>query len=161
MKIPSARTLRDMELAAELRAAGATWETIGAKLSRQPNVVQRWACVYRDEWERMLAEAEERLSRLADGESRTALRQLVRHKSAKLRLAAADKISRRRMEELKRRGPGGHDAGLAAMLGRIEEMSDDELESTIADFVRKVHGEPDDAAAAAGVESAAGAAGPG
>ncbi len=29
MKIPSTRTLHDMELAAELRAAGATWETIG------------------------------------------------------------------------------------------------------------------------------------
>ena len=34
MRIPSIQTRRDMEMAAELRAAGATWETIGEQLVR-------------------------------------------------------------------------------------------------------------------------------
>ena len=70
MRIPSARTRRDMETAAELRAAGATWDTIAAQLERQPNVVIRWTSVYREDWERMYAAAEERESRLGDNESR-------------------------------------------------------------------------------------------
>ena len=41
MKIPSMRTRRDMETAAELRAAGASWETAAAELGRQPVLLMR------------------------------------------------------------------------------------------------------------------------
>jgi len=42
MRIPSARTLHDMEIAAELRAQGATWETVALKVKRQIGVLHRW-----------------------------------------------------------------------------------------------------------------------
>ena len=42
MNIPSTRTRHDMEIAAELRAQGATWATIAAKLKRQPGRLKRW-----------------------------------------------------------------------------------------------------------------------
>jgi hypothetical protein len=35
MKIPTTRTRRDMEIVAELRAAGATWETAALKVQRR------------------------------------------------------------------------------------------------------------------------------
>ena len=41
MNIPSTRTRHDMEIAAELRAQGATWATIGLQLKRQPGLLQR------------------------------------------------------------------------------------------------------------------------
>ena len=65
MKIPSIRTRRCMESAADLRAAGATWETAADQVGRQPNLLMRWARVYREEWERLLRDAEERLVRQA------------------------------------------------------------------------------------------------
>src|SRR5262249_10589237 len=77
MKIPSAKTRRDMEIAAELRAAGATWETAAEKLGRRRFVVQRWAKDYPDEWERLLGDAEQRVSREGTNESRSAMRILL------------------------------------------------------------------------------------
>ena len=41
MNIPSTRTRHDMEIAADLRAQGGTWVTIGLKLKRQPGLL-RW-----------------------------------------------------------------------------------------------------------------------
>jgi len=54
-----------MEAAADLRAADATWETAAEQTGRQPNLLIRWARVYRDEWEQLLRKAEQRLSRHA------------------------------------------------------------------------------------------------
>ena len=65
MHIPSARTRRDMELAAELRVAGATWDDIAEKLKRHPNLVLRWTSRYREEWEQMLRAAEGRAKLMA------------------------------------------------------------------------------------------------
>src|SRR2546423_975978 len=99
MKILSSRTRRDLEAVAELRAAGATWETAAEHVGRQPNLLMRWARVYRDEWEQLLREAEERLSRQASNESRSVLRGLLRHKNSKIRMNAADKLVHHRREE--------------------------------------------------------------
>ncbi len=82
MKIPSTRTRRDMEAAADLRAADATWETAAEQTGRHPNLLIRWARVYRDEWEQLLRETEQRLSRHASNKSRSVLRKLLRAKSS-------------------------------------------------------------------------------
>ncbi|HLW67338.1 MAG TPA: hypothetical protein VKS79_18630 [Gemmataceae bacterium] len=66
MKIPSIRTRRDMEMVADLRAAGATWETAALKVQRRAGLLRRWAKVYAEEWVRLFREAEERLGREAN-----------------------------------------------------------------------------------------------
>jgi hypothetical protein len=65
MNIPSTQARHDMEIAADLRAREATWATVALKLNRQPGLPQRWTRVYAQEWERLLKEAEVRLSHAA------------------------------------------------------------------------------------------------
>src|SRR4051794_2933473 len=102
MKSPTERTRRDMELAAELRAAGAPWDVVAEKLGRKPFVMQRWGKFFPQEWERLLREAEERYGRDGHNESRFELRRMLRHKSSRVRLAAADKLTKLRLAELDR-----------------------------------------------------------
>jgi len=138
MKIPSARSLRDMEIAAELRAQGATWETVALKLKRQVGVLTRWTKHYREEWERLFREAEERLSRLANNESRMVLRELLRSKKSGVRLAAAERLSRLRLQEKKAEpAPQAH-SDLATVVAAVEEMTDEELEEYMAEFFREM-----------------------
>jgi hypothetical protein len=125
-----------METAAELRAAGATWETIALKLHRQIGVLHRWTKYYREEWERLFREAEERLSRQAGNESRTVLRELLRSKKSTLRLAAAERLARLRLQEKKAEPPPAPHPDVAAFVAAAEEMSDAELEEYLAEFVK-------------------------
>jgi HEAT repeat protein len=140
MKIPSVRTRRDMEVAAELRAQGATWETIGLKLQRQPGLLRRWTKVYSEEWERLLKEAEERLSRLAGNESRAVLRELLRSKKSTVRLAAAERLARLRMQEKAKEQPPEAHADVAAFIAAAEDMSDEELEEFLVELGNEVRG---------------------
>ena len=59
MKIASKRTLHDMELAAVLRAYGATWDTIAQYLGRHKRVLTRWVRYYAADWERLFNAAEQ------------------------------------------------------------------------------------------------------
>ena len=136
MRIPSIRTRRDMETAAELRAQGATWETVAQQLHRQPTVVIRWAKHYPEEWERLLKAAEERFSREGSNESRSTLRILLRDEDSKVRLSAADKLARQRFEEKASEPPPKPQADLSAFVAEVQEMSDDELEQCIDEYVR-------------------------
>ena len=149
MKIPSSRTLRDMETAADLRAAGATWETAAEQTGRQPNLLIRWARVYRDEWEQLLREAEERLSRHASNESRSVLRKLLRAKSSRIRLTAADKLTRHQQDEKAKEAPPDPHVDRSAYLAHLEEMNDEQLQQFLAEFVERIHAE----GAVAGVEN--------
>ncbi len=141
MKIPSSRTLRDMETAADLRAAGATWETAAEQTGRQPNLLIRWARVYHDQWEQLLREAEERLSRHASNESRSVLRKLLRAKSSRIRLTAADKLTRHWHEEKAKEAPPDPHVDRSAYIAFLEEMNDDQLQVHLAELVRRIHAE--------------------
>jgi len=149
MKIPSSRTLRDMETAAELRAAGATWETAAEQIQRQPNSLTRWARVYHEEWERLLRQAEERLSRHASNESRSVLRKLLRAKSSRIRLTASDKLTRHWHEEKAKEAPPDPHIDRSAYLAHLEEMNDEQLQQFLAEFVQRIHAE----GAGAGVQN--------
>ena len=141
MRIPSHRTLRDMETASELRAAGATWETAAEQLGRQPTLLIRWTRHYHEDWERLLRDAEERLSRQASNESRSVLRMLMRCKSSKIRLSAADKLMRHGLEEKAKREPPDPHVDRSAYVAFLEEMNDDQLQEHLAEFVRRIHTE--------------------
>src|SRR5438128_978518 len=139
MKIPSIRTRRDMETAAELRAAGATWETAAGQLGRDPTLLMRWARVYREDWERLLREAEQRLLRQGSNESRSVLRILLRAKSSKLRLAAADKLAHHCREEKALQEPPSPHTDRTAFLAYLEEMTDAQFQEYLADVVQRLH----------------------
>jgi hypothetical protein len=62
MKIASRRTLHDMEIAAELRVQGATWDTIAQVLGRHKRVLTRWVRYYAEDWEPLFKAAERRLA---------------------------------------------------------------------------------------------------
>ena len=72
MKIASRRTLIDMEIAAELRVQGATWDTIAQYLGRNKRVLTRWVRYYADDWERFFRAAERRLAEELAAERRLA-----------------------------------------------------------------------------------------
>ena len=137
MNIPSTRTRHDMEIAAELRAQGATWATIGLQLKRQPGLLQRWTRVYAPDWDRLLKGAEERLSRHANNESRAVLRELLRAENGKLRLAAAERLAKLRLQEKAKEPPADPHADVAAIVAAADAMSDAELEEYLAEFVKK------------------------
>jgi hypothetical protein len=137
MHIPSARTRRDMDAAAELRAAGATWETIGESLGRHAFVMTRWARVYRDDWQRLLNDAQDRALRQRDAEARAKLRGLLRHESSRIRLATADQLLRQRLAEKAAETPADLRAARAAFLADLDQMSDAELHEFVAEFLQK------------------------
>ena len=68
MKIASKRTLDDMEIAAELRFHGATWDTIAQYLGRHKRVLTRRVRYYAADWQRLFNEAERRDARRAANE---------------------------------------------------------------------------------------------
>ena len=153
MKIPSTRTRRDMETAAELRAIGATWETIATQIHRQPNLVIRWTKVYREEWERLYQEAEVRWARQANTESRSVLRTMLRSESSRIRLTVADKLARYRLDEKAKEEPPNPRADRVAFLAHLDEMTDADLHDYLADFIQQTHAEGA-GAAGANLESA-------
>jgi hypothetical protein len=167
MKHPPPKTRRAMELAAELRAAGATWETVAEKLQRRAFVIQRWGKLYAETWEQMLRDAEERLSRQGNNESRSTLRTMLRDENKRLRLTAADKLMRVRLAELEHEATPDPREDLSAFMAQVEGMTDEELETVLGEFVEHVRagGAGHDAGACedrgGGVEGAPGAERPG
>jgi hypothetical protein len=127
-----------MEVAAELRAQGATWQIIALKLKRQLALVHRWTTYYAEEWDQLLGEAEERLHRQAGDESRAVLRELLHSKKSNVRLAAAKRLARLRLQE-KAKEPPPVRTDLAAWIQAAEEMSDAELEQYLGEFLGKTN----------------------
>ncbi len=77
MNKPNAATLARMRTAAELRAAGLSWEAIAEKIGRHEVSCRRWAERYPDEWRRLLTCMEERALRHAGNEALSILRRLA------------------------------------------------------------------------------------
>lgn len=86
---PSDALLAD---AAELRAGGATWEVVAARLGRAADTVRHWPRAYPDRWRDALFRAERRLAREAGAESVLILRALLRSDDEKVRRIAAQSL---------------------------------------------------------------------
>lgn len=78
--------------AAELRAAGHNWETVGEAVHRAARSVRRWPRKYPEQWLAALRAAELRIAAEAGGESLLVLRQLLRSKDDKMRWHAAKSL---------------------------------------------------------------------
>jgi hypothetical protein len=137
MHIASQQTREDMEAAAELRALGATWETIGEVLGRRAFVLTRWVRIYPDEWEVFLREAEERAERKRTSELRSMLKEMLRHESSRVRRATAENLRRERLAEKATEPPRDPRDNLSGFLREIEQMTDAELEEQLAEFLRQ------------------------
>jgi transposase len=142
MHIPQTRTRRDMERAAELRAGGASWKATAEAIGRHEAVLRRWAKDYSDDWERLYRDADERLKREANNESRAMLRTLLRHKSSKIRLSAADKLSQLILKSKAVEPPPDPRSDLRAFEACLESMTDEELELFMCKFIEGVYGKP-------------------
>ncbi len=143
MHIPSEKTRRDMEAAAVLRASGATWDTIGEVLGRHAFVLTRWARVYREDWDQYLHQAHERLLERRDADDRAKLRALLRHANSRIRRTTADHLLREHRARRAAEGPPDLRTDLAALLNHVEQISDEELNEYLAEFIATTRREPE------------------
>lgn len=84
--------------AAELRAAGSSWEAVARRVRRAVRTVGGWPRKYADRWAAALVRAERRLAAQADGESVLTLRTLLLSDDERVRWRAATALLARRLE---------------------------------------------------------------
>src|SRR5262245_45271637 len=84
MPPPRPFVLNRMAVAAELRAGGAAWKTVAARLRCTERACIRWPKDYPEAWRRLYREATLRLLAEIGGEAMTVLRRLLRSKDEKM-----------------------------------------------------------------------------
>jgi hypothetical protein len=84
MKHPPEQVLSLMTVAAELRAGGASWEMVAAKVGREARTCRSWPQRYPDDWERLFGAAADRLLADAGAEALHFLRKLLRSETTPL-----------------------------------------------------------------------------
>src|SRR5947209_9973472 len=89
MPPPDPKTLRLLAAAAELRAAGGSWEAVAAHLRRAVHKCRRWPIRYRDYWVAAYQAAERRRTAVARQEAVNALRGLLRSQDGRTKRDAA------------------------------------------------------------------------
>src|ERR1051326_696599 len=127
MAVPSAKLLALLDVAADLRAIGKTWETIAQAVGRRPETCRRWPLLYRATWLRCLRSAARLRDLEAGGEAREFLRIILRYKDPKVAVAAARGLMGRPPSRKSAKAPPGQpDPELLAYISQIRDMSDEE-----------------------------------
>ena len=126
--------------AAALRAAGNTWEAVGAAVDRHAETVRHWPDRYPDQWGRAYRAVESQLIADAATEARATLRLMLRAKKGKYRLGAAVQLLKTRdvdrLREARIMADRPADQDAQKILDELRSMSDTDLERHIADFLR-------------------------
>jgi len=78
--------------AAEMRAEGATWQTVADAIGRSRRTVESWPKKHAKRWKRLFARAEAALLKDASSEAVHTLRKLLRSKLPKVQHDAAQKL---------------------------------------------------------------------
>jgi hypothetical protein len=86
-----------LAIAAEMRAAGASWEKIGQEVGRHQDTCRHWPERYPATWHRLFLAAEERHIATGGSEALTALRIMLRKGSERAQLSAAQTLYRGRL----------------------------------------------------------------
>ncbi len=97
----SVRKARLCERAAEMKAAGSSWETIATALQRKVETVKKWPRVYANEWQEWFGKFEKQFVDEAAAESVLALRKQLRADEAVVSIHAAEKLIRYRISRAK------------------------------------------------------------
>ena len=84
--------------AAEMRASGCTWDSVGKAMRRAAATVQSWPEQLAERWKAAMREAERRLASEAGAESILILRGLLRSEDEKVRRDAAKSLLYLRLE---------------------------------------------------------------
>ncbi|HEY2909488.1 MAG TPA: hypothetical protein VGI99_04545 [Gemmataceae bacterium] len=117
--------------AAEMRAAGETWEAVGAKLHRSGETVRRWPQEYAERWQKFAKVAEHAIVCEGSAESVRVLRAMLRSKDDKVRKDAARALTELRTDLLRHESTSEPAAALTSDGFRIaaflDGKSDDEL----------------------------------
>lgn len=128
--------------AAELRAAGSSWETVAKQVRRAVRTVSGWPRRYADRWTAALTAAERRLAAQADVESVLTLRKLLLSDDERIRWHAAKSLVARRIErdKLDRKSPAAAGSPLssdaARLIAYLDGQPDEELAAIVADLAR-------------------------
>ena len=93
----SERMQRVLERAAEMKAAGSSWEAIANALQRKVQTAKKWSRVYANEWQELFGKFEKQFVDEAAAESVLALRKQLRIEKSTLSVQAADKLIRYRI----------------------------------------------------------------
>ncbi|MBY0514548.1 MAG: hypothetical protein K2P78_11630 [Gemmataceae bacterium] len=120
--------------AAELRAGGATWDAVAARLNRSADTVRKWPVAYPDRWHAALHAAERRLVAEAGAESVLVLRSLLRSDDEKVRRDAAKflidlrlELARLDAQSLPEAAPPPLTSAARDLVAFLEGHSDDDL----------------------------------
>ncbi len=110
----SVRKARLCERAAEMKAAGSSWEAIAIALQRTVQTVKKWPRVYANEWQVMFGQFEKQFVDEAAAESVLALRKQLRIEKSTLSVQAADKLIRYRISRAKSTSAPPPNEGMSA-----------------------------------------------
>ena len=129
-----------LALAAELRAGGAAWDAVAAKVGRAMNTVRQWPTAYPARWKKALHAAEQQQLADATAESVHTLRRQLRSADEKSSRDAATKLIQFRVALGKRARPkratttdtGTADAHTIAAF--VAGLADAEIDRLIADL---------------------------
>ncbi len=154
MKPVAPNLLPLLAVAAELRAGGAPWAKVGAKVNRSAETVRQWPRLHAEHWDPLFRKAERRQCAEAATEARVALRQLLRHEDPKIVLAAARALEKTREEQCARdeqAAPAPADAAEQEMLAfarYVYNMSEAEVDELVQQTVERHQAKAAEAAAA-------------
>jgi hypothetical protein len=123
--------------AAEMRAAGLSWASIGRELGRDESTCRNWQVTYRLHWRRIMAAVERHAVLEGAAEARAILRLLMRDTKDKEKQLDAAKLllaDRPKPRPTSRKPTSGASRAEAA-LAEMRSMSNEELEQQIHDFL--------------------------
>jgi hypothetical protein len=127
--------------AAELRAAGHTWEAAAKLLKRSGRVISTWPLRYPERWAAALRAARRRAVDDCAAESLVALRKLLRSDDGKLQLGAARCLAELLIEQARLDLKAGTIAPevppLALQIAHYMETHTDEDIARTAEFLRR------------------------
>jgi hypothetical protein len=135
MQTPPLQLVGLVARAAELRAAGQSWEQVARAVQRGVDTVKKWPSRYADYWNQLLAEARRISIESAGDEARAALRVHLRSdKDASSRDAAKQLIHHQ--ATLTKTDPSTPLTDLQRFFDYLEELTDDDLNTLLGAYDR-------------------------
>lgn len=135
-----------VEAAAELRAAGATWDTIGKHVERTGDTCRRWPRLYADVWNPIFRDAEARLIADAGTEALTVLRLLMRSEDERIRRDVARFLLKLHFDigklQIKSNASESPPTLLEQIAKYVEGLSDEQLQRERAEVPADIHALP-------------------
>jgi hypothetical protein len=149
MNIPHQQRETLIALAATLRASGASWVDVAAKIGRSEDRVRRWPQKYPDAWARHFRMAESHFLAEVAVEARQVMRLLLRSKDEKTQLRATFNMLKVRQAERDREfavePPPAHetvDPYVSSFIKELNNLSDKEVDQMLRQALSEIEVPP-------------------